>query len=403
MLRNPHFDQLTENYLFAEIQNRKKRYLLTHREASIINLGIGDTQLPLPKVASKAMEKMAEGLATPQGYRGYGSEQGDLLLREQISQTVYKGSISPDEIFIGDGVKCDIARLQVLLGADARIGLQDPTYPAYSDSAILTSGLKNRDQLRLKLFSCTAENGYFPKLEDSDPKIDLLFFCSPNNPTGCAATKEQLKDLVDWAIQYRVVIAFDAAYSWYIRDEKVPLSIFEIEGAERCALEFNSFSKMAGFTGVRLSWTALPSTLKYWDQKNKRFNRTLLQDWKRLYATLFNGASNVAQAGGLACLSQEGLMQVRSCTDYYMENAHFLRKALQKVGVQVVGGQDAPYLWVFFEGATSWQTFDRLLKEKQIICTPGVGFGAQGEGFVRFSSLGLREEIAEAARRLSLC
>lgn len=398
MLRSPHFSQLPKSYLFPQIAERKALYQQKHPRAKIINLGIGDTKLPLPKVAARAMERAAAGMATPEGYRGYGLEQGDLALRQQISQRIYKGAICPDEIFIGDGVKCDIARLQVFLGSCARIGVQDPTYPAYSDSAILTSGATHDGKARIKLFACAKENGYFPNLSDIDPEIDLLFFCSPNNPTGFAASKRQLRQLVEWALKHSVLIAFDAAYSWYVRDENVPLTIYEIEGARSCALELNSFSKMAGFTGVRLSWTALPITLRYGHRSDKL---GLHRDWQRLYSTLFNGASNIAQAGGLACLTDEGTAQVRECTDYYMDNATLLRSALQKRGIEVVGGQNAPYLWAHFEGSTSWEVFDHLLSEHQLLTIPGVGFGAQGEGYIRFSALGSKKEAVTAVERLS--
>ncbi len=398
MLRSPHFSQLPKSYLFPQIAKRKALYQQNHPRAEIINLGIGDTHLPLPKVAARAMERAAAGMATSAGYRGYGLEQGDLELRRQISQRVYKGAICPDELFIGDGVKCDIARLQILLGSCARIGVQDPTYPAYSDSAILTSGTTHDGKARIKLFACAKENGYFPELSDLNPEIDLLFFCSPNNPTGFAASKRQLQQLVDWALKHSVLIAFDAAYSWYVRDENVPLSIYEIEGARSCALELNSFSKMAGFTGVRLSWTALPITLRYGNRSDKL---GLHGDWQRLYSTLFNGASNIAQAGGLACLTDEGRAQVRECTDYYMDNATLLRSALQKQNIEVVGGQNAPYLWARFEKSTSWEVFEHLLSEHQLLTTPGVGFGVQGEGYVRFSALGSKKGVVTAIERLS--
>lgn len=398
--RNIHFGQLAESYLFAQIAKRKLAFQQKHPKSEIINLGVGDTKLPIPKLAAQAMEKAAREMATPSGYRGYGLEQGELKLRCMISEKIYGGAIKPDEIFIGDGVKCDIARLQVLLGSKARIGVQDPTYPAYVDSAILTAGATLAGQARIKSLACSCENGFFPDLDALSGEIEVLFFCSPNNPTGFAASKKQLRQLVDWALEHSVLLVFDAAYSWYIRDEDIPLSIFEIKGARDCALEFNSFSKMAGFTGVRLSWTALPTSLNYSDHVSGE-KRGLHRDWLRLYSTLFNGASNIAQAGGLACLTDEGRAQVRSCTDYYMENAALLRSALKRQGIKVVGGRNAPYLWARLVGRTSWEIFDDLLSEHQILATPGVGFGPQGEGYVRFSALGLRGEMLIAIERLS--
>lgn len=376
---------------------RKAQYLKDHPNASLIDLGIGDTRLPIPQLVAEEMAQWALKLATTKGYRGYGAEQGDATLRQRIAEQHYHCAISSEEIFIGDGTKCDIARLQVLLGPDARLGIQDPTYPAYRDSALLTGGShRKRDgDVRLKLLPCTLENGYFPDLERADTKIDVLFFCSPNNPTGHAATRAQLQRLVNWAREHDVLIAYDAAYSWYVRDPNVAQSIFEIEGAEHCALEFNSFSKMVGFTGVRLSWTVIPRALKYKDGKG------LLEDWRRIATTLFNGASNIAQAGGAICLTPLGLAEIRKRTDHYLANAAILRSALAEVGIRCSGGQNAPYLWAQFPSGTSWAIFDALLAQCQIVSTPGSGFGQCGEHHIRLSAFGDEADARQAAQRLT--
>ncbi len=397
MYRNTHFACLEGAYLFPQIQARKARYLSEHPEAALIDLGIGDTRLPIPDVVAQAMGNYSMDLATPAGYRGYGDEQGTKELRERIAEIHYRAAISTDEIFIGDGTKCDIARLQVLLGPDAIIGIQDPTYPAYRDSALLTGGgLRTRDgRQRLQFLPCTLENGYFPDLERADPTIDALFFCSPNNPTGHAATREQLQNLVDWARLHEVLIVFDAAYSWYVRDPKIPKSIFEVEGAERCSIEFNSFSKMVGFTGVRLSWSAIPHNLTYAD------GTRLLPDWRRIATTLFNGASNIAQMGGVACLTSEGLLEIQTRIDTYLSNATMLRDALSERGIRCSGGQNAPYLWAHFPGHSSWDVFDRLLTDCRIVCTPGSGFGQCGESHIRLSAFASARDAARAAERLA--
>lgn len=393
--RSPHLQELKSEYLFPQIAARKGAFHAQMPGAELVNLGIGDTSLPLPDRASVEMARFAKALATKQGYRGYGPEQGEVTLRKRIAEKIYKGAISPDEIFIGDGTKCDIARLQVLFGPHAVIGVQDPTYPAYRDSAILTNGsLLTGGERRVRLLPCSVANGYFPDLEGADPNIDALFFCSPNNPTGYTATRDQLRALVSWALEHRAVVVFDAAYSAYIADEAIPRSIFEIEGATECAIELNSFSKMAGFTGVRLSWSVVPSALVC------RAGKSLHESWLRIHTTLFNGASNIAQAGGLACLSAEGLKEVDDQISKYRLNAQILRRALTARGLDVVGGEHAPYLWVHFQGRSSWDIFDHFLSKLHLVCTPGSGFGACGEGHIRLSALGSCEDVIVAAKRL---
>lgn len=392
----PYFRDLGREYLFPQITARKAAFLARSPNAQLVNLGIGDTTLPLPSETSERMAHFARLLATKEGYQGYGPEQGSRALREQIARAVYKDAIDPDEIFIGDGTKCDIARLQVLLGPDRIIGLQDPTYPAYRDSAILTGGGTLGDgSLRVRLLPCAQDNGYFPDLSAADPEIEVLFFCSPNNPTGFTASRQQLQTLIEWALAKRALIVFDAAYSWFIDDEAIPRSIYEIEGAKSCAVELNSFSKMAGFTGIRLSWSAVPKDLKTQDEES------LHEGWLRIQTTLFNGASNIAQVGGLACLSDEGLRQVGDRISQYRANARKLRQVLRERGLDVTGGEHAPYLWAQFEGKSSWEIFDHLLEKFHLICTPGSGFGACGEGYIRLSALGSGEDVTLALSRLS--
>ncbi len=366
MIRNPHFQNVSENYLFAEIERR-----LPDRE--LIHLGIGDTTEPLPLVVAEAMARAARDLASPLGYTGYGPAKGLKTLRESIVKRFYMER-SPDEIFISDGAKCEIARLLLLLGPNRKALVQDPAYPVYVDGCQMAG-------YNVQLLPCTAENGFFPS---ELPEGDLLFLCSPNNPTGAVATRDELARAVEWAHQHGGLILFDAAYSSFIQDDALPRSIYEIEGADEVAIEIQSFSKLAGFTGVRLGWTVVPKKLP------------LYRDWVRLQATLFNGAPVISQAGGIAALN-EGWEEVQKRIAFYLENAHLLRGALP----ESYGGKNAPYLWVPCDD--SWSAFDRLADEQGVVVTPGVGFGPSGEGFFRISAFGKRSAIAEAAERLSQC
>lgn len=396
--RNPHFAKLNSGYLFPEINKRKKALLARHPEAKIISLGIGDTTEPLSEYLSERLKSYALGLGSRQGYSGYGPEQGNWELRQKIAETFYQGRIIPDEVFISDGSKCDIGRLQVLFGSEATLAVQDPTYPVYVDTAVMLgqSELYDPQQSHYRgivYMQCSPENHFFPALEKT-PKTDLIYFCSPNNPTGSVATKEQLAQLVAFAKRNRSILIFDAAYACYIRDPTLPKSIYEIEGARDVAIELGSFSKMAGFTGLRLGWSVVPEEVCFEDGTPVR------KDWDRINATFFNGASNVAQAGGLAVLEEKGLRTIREMVDFYMENARIIKETLQQMGFAVYGGQESPYVWAKFAKMKSWALFEEILEKVHVVTTPGSGFGPAGEGFLRFSAFNQRPHVEEAVDRL---
>jgi len=335
-------------------------------------------------------------------YTGYGDEQGDTPLREALSG-YYRDlgvEISPDEFFVSDGAKADAANIQSLFDSENVVAIQDPAYPVYVDSNVVSgrTGLFNREEGKYDGFvylAGTEENNFFP--EPPRDKVDLIYLCSPNNPTGAVATHAQLQSYVDYARKNRAVIIFDAAYAEYISDPSLPRSIFAIPGARECAIEINSFSKFAGFTGVRLGWTIVPKELVAEDSEPGELHRL----WFRRQVTFFNGASNIAQAGGLAVLSGEGLKQSREIIAYYMENARIIREGLRSVGLTVFGGDNAPYLWVKTPGnVSSWDFFDQLLTQCQVIATPGSGFGAAGEHYIRISAFGHRENIETAVESI---
>lgn len=319
--RNEGFANLTAGYLFPEVAKRRREYQTKHPEAKIISLGIGNTTEPLTPHITKAMVDYAQRLATKEGYSGYGDEQGLTSLREKIASVFYPNMVKPDEVFISDGAKCDIARLQCLFGRKTPIAVQDPAYPVYVDGSVITAaaGRTKNDGSGYKgvtYLPCTAENHFFPSL-NKIKKNSLIYFCSPNNPTGATATKEELKSLVDFANKNGCIIIYDAAYFAFIRNENLPKTIFEIEGARTCAIEVNSFSKPAGFTGVRLGWTVVPAELAFSD------GTPVKQDWNRVMTTLFNGASNIAQHGALAALDNEGILEMKSLVDYFVFNWAF--------------------------------------------------------------------------------
>jgi LL-diaminopimelate aminotransferase len=388
MKRNCHIASLKGNYLFPEITARKNIFLEKNPHAKLISLGIGDTTQPLPKPITDAIASYAIGLSSPSGYSGYGPERGNAKLRQRIASEIYHNALSVDDIFVSDGAKCDLGRLQLLFGRDVTIAVQDPAYPVYVEGSAL-HGVKN-----IIYLPCTPENHFFPDLAPA-AAADLIYFCSPNNPTGAAATHAELTTLVRFAREHGAIIIYDAAYANFIQDPTLPKSIYEIEGAQEVAIEVGSFSKLAGFTGVRLSWTVVPESLKYDDGSSVR------ADWNRLMSTVFNGASNIAQAGGYEVLTSEGKAAVAEVTAYYMQNARILKQAFQKLGYAVFGGDNAPYLWIRCQGEDSWDAFDRFLGEHHLVTTPGAGFGAAGEGFIRVTAFGSRDNILEAIARLT--
>lgn len=360
---NTCINKLSKNYLFADIEERVRAFREKNPDAKLISLGIGDCTKPLPKVVTDAMASYANNLSTK--FSGYGT--GWPILREKIAERFYT-NISPDEIFISDGAKPDLGRLQFLFDSAAKVAIQDPAYPVYIDVSVLSGR-------SVQLMPCTPENNFFP---ETFPDADIFYICSPNNPTGAVATKEQLTRLVQHAQQTNAVIIFDAAYAPFT---KLPHTIFDIPGARDIAIETGSFSKLAGFSGVRLGWTVVPKG-------------PLHDAWKRLDATLFNGPSNIAQAGGLACL-EEGWDALQKNISHYLENARILKEALPVPTY----GTDAPYIWADF-GKDSWEVFQDLLENTHLITTPGSGYGPSGNGFIRLSAFGERSLVLEAQERL---
>lgn len=399
--RNPNFAKLAGGYLFPEIGRRRNAYLAENPDMAdrIISLGIGDTTQPIPDHILSGLVSSASKLGTKDGYSGYGAEQGMGDLRAKIAEKLYGGIIKDSEVFVSDGAKCDIMRVQQMFGPGVITAVQDPSYPVYVDTSVMmgqtgdiNSSTSQYDNI--VYMPCTAENDFFPDI-DNIPRADVVYFCSPNNPTGAAATNEQLEKLVKVCKERGSILVFDAAYAPFIRSKGVPKSIFEIEGAREVAIECNSFSKYAGFTGVRLGWTVVPDELTFSDGSKVR------DDFNRVMTTAFNGASNIVQGGGLACLDDEGLAEINTLIDYYLENARLLKVAMEEIGYSVYGGTDAPYVFVKLpEGKSSWDTFSEILEKAQVVTIPGAGFGPGGEGYLRLSAFAPRDTVIEACERL---
>jgi LL-diaminopimelate aminotransferase len=396
--RNPHLAKLQSGYLFPEIGRRRREFLAKNPSAKIISLGIGDTTQPLTPHILKGLHEGVEKLSKKETYTGYGDEQGMTNLREKIAQKFYRGIVKGGEVFVSDGAKPDTGRLQVLFGSSVKMAVQDPSYPVYVDSSVMLgqTGDLNARTMQFKGISympCTPENNFFPDLSKAKG-ADVIFFGSPNNPTGAVATASQLKELVNFAKDNRSIIIFDAAYSQYISDKKLPRSIFEIKGAKEVAIEVSSFSKPIGFTGVRLGWSVVPNDLCFDD------GTPVKKDWNRVMTTIFNGASNIVQYGALAALDDKGLKEMRGMIAYYMQNAKIIKEGLSELGYTSYGGVNAPYIWAHMKKRKSWEAFDYLLEKANVVTTPGAGFGPSGEGFLRFSAFGHREQTIEAMERL---
>lgn len=403
MQRNSGFSRLAAGYLFPEVARRSREYVASHPDANLISLGIGNTTEPLTPHISNAMAEYARALGTFEGYSGYGDEQGLPALRAKIAETFYSGMADADEVFISDGAKCDIARIQTLFGSGVHVAVQDPAYPVYVDGSVLVGAAgaaTDGTYSGITYLPCTPQNSFFPDLA-AVPDNSIIYFCSPNNPTGYASTRDELQTLVNFANEHGCIIVFDAAYAQFIRTSGLPKTIFEIAGARTCAVEINSFSKPAGFTGVRLGWSVVPKTLLYAD------GTPVIKDWSRVMTTLFNGASNIAQAGGLAALDSEGLAEMKKTIDYYLENVRIIHAALKgnnfkACGTEIYSTGNSPYVWARFPGFTSWSIFDKILDECRVVTTPGSGFGAAGENFLRFSAFGHRSAVQQACERLAL-
>ncbi|KAK4531383.1 hypothetical protein CCYA_CCYA08G2240 [Cyanidiococcus yangmingshanensis] len=396
--RNENFSKLQGGYLFPEIARRRRQYLERHPEASLISLGIGDTTQPIPPHICSGLTHGAQRLGTKEGYSGYGDGEGLYALRQRIASSIYGDRVKPEDVFVSDGAKCDIARIQMVFGNQVTVAVQDPSYPVYVDTAVMVGQTGRIDASTqqydgIVYMRCDAANDFFPDLRQV-PRTDIIFFCSPNNPTGAAASRAQLEELVAFARHNGSIIVYDAAYAPFIRDPSVPRSILEIDGAHECAIEVNSFSKYAGFTGVRLGWTVVPSTLRFAD------GTPVAKDFGRVMNTAFNGASNIAQQGGLACLDDAGRAEIERLIDYYIENARLLREGMESLGFSVHGGRNAPYIWVHMPGRSSWDVFTEFLERCQVVTVPGAGFGPAGYDYVRLSAFAPREACREAMRRI---
>ena len=376
---------LASNYLFADIAKKVQAFKAENPEADVISLGIGDVTQPLCSAVVEALHKAADEMGQSATFRGYGPERGYDFLRNAIVEHDYRSrgiDIDADEVFVSDGAKSDTGNFQELLGKDNIIAVTDPVYPVYVDSNVM-AGRKIVKQ------PCTAENGFVPELPKEH--VDVIYLCYPNNPTGTTLSYKELYRWVEYALQNNALILYDAAYEAYIRHDNVPHSIYEIDGAMECAVEFHSYSKTAGFTGIRCGYTVVPKTLPV----------PLNQLWSRRQCTKFNGTSYISQRAAEAIYTPEGQQQIRATIGYYMKNASSMKEALRAIGIQVYGGDDAPYLWVRTPyGLSSWQFFERLLTEAHVVCTPGVGFGPSGEGFVRLTAFGQSERTKEALERI---
>ena len=401
---NEHFLQLPGSYLFSDIARKVDRFKAGHPDRDIIRLGIGDVTRPLPAACIEAMHKAVEEMADARTFRGYGPEQGyDFLIDAVIRHDYAPLGIELDrtEVFINDGAKSDTGNIGDILGTDNTVGVTDPIYPVYIDSNVMcgragTLGTDGR-WTGVTYMPCTAENNFIPAIPDK--RIDIVYLCYPNNPTGTTLTRAELKKWVDYALENDTLILFDAAYETFIREDDVPHSIYEIEGAKRCAIEFRSFSKTAGFTGVRCGYTVVPEALEAATSDGGRVRLNRL--WNRRQCTKFNGTGYITQRAAEAIYTPEGRQQIKATIDYYMDNARTMREGLEAAGLKVYGGVNAPYIWLKTPGGTgSWEFFEQLLDGAGVVTTPGVGFGPSGEGYIRLTAFGRHEDCAEAMDRI---
>lgn len=402
-LVNEHFLKLPNNYLFADISKKVNAFKVQHPTAGVISLGIGDVTRPLCPAVVEAIHKAADEMGTEGGFHGYGPEQGYAFLREAIVKNAFlpRGiHLDPSEIFVNDGAKSDTGNIQELVRWDNSIGVTDPIYPVYIDSNVMIgrAGVVNDGRWSNVVYMpCTAGNGFVPQLPDR--RVDIIYLCYPNNPTGTVLSKDELRKWVNYALRNDTLIFFDAAYEAYIQNPDIPHSIYEIKGARKVAIEFHSYSKTAGFTGVRCGYTVVPKEVTAATLEGERISLHKL--WYRRQCTKFNGASYISQRAAEATYTPEGREQVRQTIGYYMENARLMRNALTALGLRVYGGEDAPYLWVQTpDGEGSWRFFEQMLYNAHVVCTPGVGFGPSGEGYVRLTAFGNRDSCLEALDRI---
>ena len=404
-LINEHYLKLTKNYLVADIAKKVNAFKVSHPKSNVISLGIGDVTEPLCPAVIEAMHKAVDDMSKKDTFRGYGPEQGYLFLREAIVKNDFlpRGiHIDPSEVFVNDGAKSDTGNIGELVRWDNSMGVTDPIYPVYVDSNVMCGRagiLKDGKWSNVTYMPCLEENGFVPQIPEH--RVDIIYLCYPNNPTGMVITKDELRKWVNYALKNDAIIFYDAAYEAYIQDETIPHSIYEIKGARKVAIEFHSFSKTAGFTGVRCGYTIVPKELTVASIDGEE-RYPLNPMWLRRQSTKFNGTSYISQRAAEAIYTPEGKRQVKETIAYYMENARIMREGLTRCGLKVYGGENAPYLWVKTPNETSsWKFFEQMLYGAQVVCTPGSGFGPSGEGFVRLTAFGERSNCIEAIRRIS--
>jgi LL-diaminopimelate aminotransferase len=398
---NEHYLKLQASYLFADIKNRTAAFQEAHPDRKVIKLGIGDVTRPLPRACIQAFHRGVDEMADAKTFRGYGPEQGYEFLREKIARHDFQArgaDISPDEIFISDGAKCDNGNIQEIFSKDIKIAIPDPVYPVYVDTNVMAGRTGTCTQGRydgLVYLEGKRQNGFIPDLPRE--KVDLIYLCYPNNPTGATITKSALKEWVDYARENKTLILYDAAYESFIRNAELPKSIYEIEGARDVAIEFRSFSKTAGFTGIRCAFTVVPKTCMAYTGDGQR--QSLHALWYRRQSTKFNGVSYPVQKAAEAVYSEEGQQQTKALIDYYLKNAALIRQEMSALGFECIGGENSPYIWI--DGRSdSWEFFDRLLEKAAVVCTPGAGFGKCGEGYIRISAFNDYENVETAMARI---
>ena len=399
---NENYLKLQASYLFAEIKNRTAAFQAANPEKEVIKLGIGDVTQPLPQACIQAFHRAVDEMADGKTFRGYGPEQGYPFLREKIATNDFQSrgaDISADEIFVSDGAKCDNGNIQEIFSQDIKIAIPDPVYPVYIDTNVMAGRTGPYNQGRydgIVYLEGTQENNFIPDLPPE--KVDLIYLCYPNNPTGATITKSALKEWVDFAKDNKALILFDAAYESFIRNEDLPKSIYEIEGARDVAIEFRSFSKTAGFTGIRCAYTVVPKSCAAYTADGEKHPLHAL--WYRRHSTKFNGVSYPVQRAAEAVYSEEGRSQTRALIDYYLKNATLIRKEIEALGFDCIGGENAPYIWINGR-SDSWKFFDLLLEKAAVVCTPGAGFGKCGEGYIRISAFNDYNMVEEAMARIT--
>ena len=405
VLINENYLLLQSNYIFSEINQRVEKYQNDNPDASIIRMGIGDVTRPLPEAVVSKFHEAVDEMGDAESFRGYGPEQGYDFLIEKIIKHDYDPlgiELSKDELFVSDGAKCDTGNIQEIFGLENTVAVTDPVYPVYVDSNVMAGrtgpmGDDGRYQ-KLVYIPCTEDNGFVPELPETP--VDLIYLCFPNNPTGTALTKEQLKEWVDYANENNSIILFDAAYESFIQEDNIPHSIYEVEGAREVAIEFRSFSKNAGFTGTRCAYTVVPKEVMGFDDEGNPHSINSL--WNRRQTTKFNGVSYPIQVAAGAVYSTEGQKEIKESIAYYMNNASIIRESLSSIGLRIYGGVNSPYIWIKTpDDMDSWQFFDYLLNEAHIVGTPGVGFGPSGEGYLRLTAFNTLENTKEAMKRIS--